>query len=145
MLELSSEFSKFATLKNVDIMCDKTYSILKDFVLTLTPFVPSEQMYIEDKDDTDMYFKFLIEESDDKAGSVEFHPEDEAHGTIVLAIRRGAGVRKTPPLKIGTYGKKSETEGENTGLYVLFEVVPIQSNGTILYQTNIQFQIKGGE
>lgn len=102
-------------------------------------------MYIEDKDDTDMYFRFLIKEYDDSAGKVEFLPEDEAHGTIVLTIRRGAGVRKTPPMRIGTYGKKSDTVGENTGLYVLFEVIPIKSQGTILYQTNIQFQIKGGE
>lgn len=126
-------------------MCDKTYSILKDFVLQLVPNVPSEQMFIEDKDDTDMYFRFLIKESDEDAGLVQFNPIDEAHGEIMVIIKKGAGIRKTPPMRIGTYGKKSTIEGENTGLYVLFDILPIQSHGNIVYQTNIQFQIKGGE
>ena len=124
---------------------DKTFSILKDFVLKLLPFEPSEQMYIEDKDDVDMYFKFLIKESDEQAGSVVFAPDDRSHGTIILTIHKGAGVKKTPPLRIGTYGKTTEYPDENTGLYVSFEVTPIQSDGKISYQTVVQFQIKGGE
>ena len=83
-------------------MCDKTFRILKDFVLKLVPFELSEQMYIEDKADVDMYFKFLIKESDEQAGSVEFVPDDRSHGTIILTIHRGAGVRNTQPLRIGT-------------------------------------------
>ena len=126
-------------------MCDKTFSILKDFSFLLQPFALSEQMYIEDKDDTDMYFKICIKEvSNADAGTIEFVGEDSSHGTINLSINKGAGVRRTPPLRIGTYGKKMP-EGENTGLYVVLDVQPIQSNGSILYQTNIQFQIKGGE
>ena len=126
-------------------MCDKAFSILKDFSFLLPPFTLSEQMYIEDKDDTDMYFKIQITEvTDANAGTIQFIGEDSAHGTINLSISKGAGVRKTTPMRIGTYGKKL-AEGENTGLYIVLEVQPIQSNGSILYQTNIQFQIKGGE
>lgn len=126
-------------------MCDKTYSILKDFVLQLTPSVPSEQMYIEDREDVDMYFRFVIIESNENPGVFKFSPEDKSHGTIKLTIMRGAGVRKTQPIRIGTYGKKSPNVGENTGLYVLFDVTPIQRQGQFIYQTNVQFQIKGGE
>lgn len=126
-------------------MCDKAFSILKDFSFLLPPFTLSDQMYIEDKDDTDMYFKIQITEvTDANAGTIQFIGEDSAHGTINLSISKGAGVRKTTPMRIGTYGKKL-AEGENTGLYIVLEVQPIQSNGIIFYQTNIQFQIKGGE
>lgn len=126
-------------------MCDNKFSILKDFILKLEPFKASDQMFIEDKGDVDMYFKFLIEESDNSVGTIKFVPEDNAHGTLILTIRKGSGVRRTPPMKIGTYGKKSPVAGENTGLYVSFEVVPVQSDGKSIYQTYVQYQIKGGE
>lgn len=126
-------------------MCDNKFSILKDFRLRLEPFKASEQMFIEDSGDVDMYFKFLIKESDDSDSKIEFVPEDNAHGTLILTIKKGSGVRRTRPIKIGTYGKKSSVAGENTGLYVSFEVMPVQSNGKLTYQTNVQYQIKGGE
>lgn len=126
-------------------MCDNKFSILKDFILKLEPFKASDQMFIEDKGDVDMYFKFLIEESDDSPSTIKFVPEDNSHGTLILTIKKGSGVRRTQPMKIGTYGKVSPVSGENTGLYVAFEVIPIQSDGKLIYQTNVQYQIKGGE
>lgn len=122
-------------------MCNNKFSILKEFTLILDPFKTSEQMLIEDKEDVDMYFTFRIDESEESTGTIVFFPQDSSHGDLILTIKKGSRVRKTPPAKIGTYGKKSE----NIGLYVSFEVMPTVTAGKLIYQTFIQFQIKGGE
>ena len=126
-------------------MCDNVYSILKDFVFRLPMNATSEQMYIEDKEDTDMYFTLRIEESDTNSGNIHFEPKDRSHGSFIVSLQKGSGIKRTLPIRIGTYGKTSESEGENTGLYVVFEILPFVSEGSVIYNAFVQYQVKGGE
>lgn len=128
-------------------MCDKTFTILKGLELSVIPGRESEQMIVEDHIGGDMYFKFLIKELEaSQPGNIQFDPYDDYHATFTLEIPRGARVQRTDPMYIGTYGQKSEmAAGENTGLYLVYDVTPVSTDGVITYNVRVQFQIKGGE
>lgn len=128
-------------------MCDKTFTILKDFVLSITSGRESEQMMVEDRVGGDMYFRFLIKElEENQSGNIQFEPYDDYHAVFTLEIPKGARVQRTEPMYIGTYGQNRQMDpGENTGLYLVYEVTPVLTDGVITYSVHVQFQIKGGE